>query len=218
MKKEKGFTLVELLAVIVILAVLVLLAVPSVIKMLDNTRKNAFEVEAENIIKGAKNAYALNALNGITKTCYDIEELSDYLDKNLEGYTGSVLVDTENNIETIWLGNEDYKINGSNKGNLVITERTDNEEITTSCGEDIPTHTLTIDLDGGTISKKTTLVLKEGRNIGIETPIKENYTFTNWTVTGEGSSIEGSQFINGNSRHNNNSTLYTNRIYINSKC
>ena len=40
MKKKKGFTLVELLAVIVILALLILIAVPNVIKIMNNAKKN----------------------------------------------------------------------------------------------------------------------------------------------------------------------------------
>ena len=63
MKTKKGFTLVELLAVIVILAILVLLAVPSVLKMMDSAKENAFKIEAENIINGAKLKFANDMLN-----------------------------------------------------------------------------------------------------------------------------------------------------------
>ena len=42
MKKEKGFTLIELLAVIVIMGILMAVAVPSIGKIIDNSRKNVF--------------------------------------------------------------------------------------------------------------------------------------------------------------------------------
>ena len=136
MKKEKGFTLVELLAVIVILAVLVLLAVPSVIKMLDNTKKNAFAVEAENIIKAGKNAYASEMLDGTFENgCYSLEKLSQYTDKNFDGYTGSVYIDSENNNDKVWLGNGDYIIAGSYSGNMVVTKLTSERPAPNNCDD-----------------------------------------------------------------------------------
>ena len=42
MKNKKGFTLVELLAVIAILAILVILAIPNVIKLYNNAKKTDF--------------------------------------------------------------------------------------------------------------------------------------------------------------------------------
>ena len=46
MKNKKGFTLVELLAVIAILAILVIIAIPNVLKMFNDSKKNAFMVQA----------------------------------------------------------------------------------------------------------------------------------------------------------------------------
>ncbi len=127
MKNKKGFTLVELLAVIVILAVLVLLAVPSVIKMMDNSKKNSFVVEAENIIGGAKLAYADSLLNSssvtattvtvsinsvpVTGKCFSIANLANYLDKKFKPTAeGSVLVDAANNKNYIWYYDETYSV------------------------------------------------------------------------------------------------------------
>ena len=42
MKKEKGFTLVELLAVIVIMAILLMVAIPAISKTLEDVRKRTF--------------------------------------------------------------------------------------------------------------------------------------------------------------------------------
>ena len=55
---KKGFTLIELLAVIVILAILILLAMPSVLRIMENARKNAFETEVRSYLKAAQTKYA----------------------------------------------------------------------------------------------------------------------------------------------------------------
>ena len=49
MKKKKGFTLVELLAVIAILAILVIIALPNVIKMYNNAKRSSFLTEAKEV-------------------------------------------------------------------------------------------------------------------------------------------------------------------------
>ena len=46
---KKGFTLVELLAVIAILAILVIIALPNILKMFNNAKKDIFLTEAKNI-------------------------------------------------------------------------------------------------------------------------------------------------------------------------
>ena len=61
---KKGFTLVELLAVIVILAVLALVAMPNVTRLMENARKNSFTTEAEEFAKYAQTAYTNVQLAG----------------------------------------------------------------------------------------------------------------------------------------------------------
>lgn len=50
--KKKGFTLVELLAVIVILAIILAIAIPSITGIIDKQRRNAFEANVKMIVKG----------------------------------------------------------------------------------------------------------------------------------------------------------------------
>lgn len=49
---KKGFTLVELLAVIVILAIILAIAVPSITGILNSAKKSSFEADVKLIIKG----------------------------------------------------------------------------------------------------------------------------------------------------------------------
>ncbi len=53
MKNKKGFTLIELLAVIIILGVIMLIAIPSVTRLINDSRKNAYVDTAKQIVKGA---------------------------------------------------------------------------------------------------------------------------------------------------------------------
>lgn len=52
MKNNKGFTLVELLAVIVILAIILAIAVPGISKIIEGSKKGAFEADAKMLITG----------------------------------------------------------------------------------------------------------------------------------------------------------------------
>ena len=62
MKNNKGFTLVELLAVIAILAILVIIALPNVMGMFNNAKKNSFLTEVKQIYKVAQQTWVSDSL------------------------------------------------------------------------------------------------------------------------------------------------------------
>ena len=53
--KKKAFTLIELLAVIIILGILMIIAIPSVTSYINNSRKSAYVDTAKQIVSGARN-------------------------------------------------------------------------------------------------------------------------------------------------------------------
>ena len=59
MKNKKGFTLVELLAVIVILGVLLLIAVPSITGVIENSRKNSFVSSVNMVVDQIKSQVSI---------------------------------------------------------------------------------------------------------------------------------------------------------------
>ena len=62
--KNKGFTLVELLAVIAILAILVIIALPNVLKMFNQAKKDTFLTEAKTIYKEISKKYISETMRG----------------------------------------------------------------------------------------------------------------------------------------------------------
>ena len=60
LKNQKGFTLVELLAVIVILGIIGAIAVPSIAGIIDNSKKDAHIANAQQMVSAARLAVAAN--------------------------------------------------------------------------------------------------------------------------------------------------------------
>ena len=77
---KRGFTLVELLAVIVILALIALITIPMVLGTVDKSENSADKRSAENYRRAVKNAIAKESLNGnrfFPTTCNVIESGTD---------------------------------------------------------------------------------------------------------------------------------------------
>ena len=58
--KKRGFTLVELLAIILILAIIALITVPMIITLIRNARKSVFKSNAEQVLSASKMYYSKN--------------------------------------------------------------------------------------------------------------------------------------------------------------
>jgi prepilin-type N-terminal cleavage/methylation domain-containing protein len=71
LKKEEGFTLVEVIAVLVILGILAAVAIPKFFDMQDTARERAIEGAIGELNGQVALAFAQNALNGGTPGAYD---------------------------------------------------------------------------------------------------------------------------------------------------
>ena len=133
---KRGFTLVELLAVIVVLAIIILLAVPAVTKILDRTRVNAFVVEVNELTKVTRTAYSnalLQGSSGKTTLCYTVDDLIDMglIDKAKGDVNGAIVIDPTtgsggNSIRIYsYLSNKNYYVKnngGSSSGNIIASD------------------------------------------------------------------------------------------------
>ena len=67
---KKGFTLVELLAVIAILAILVIIALPNIMGMFNDARKSSFSTEVKQIYKVAQQQWVSDSLFATSEKVY----------------------------------------------------------------------------------------------------------------------------------------------------
>ena len=134
---KKGFTLVELLSVIVILSVIVLIATNAVVPMADSARKQVLAMEANTLVTAAQTLYVQNNASG--SACYTYDELinSGLIEKDDESYTGSISIEVDgsgNYSYKIWLSNGQYIVNGVSPDVTSDNVEASAENASTVCG------------------------------------------------------------------------------------
>lgn len=124
MKKNKGFTLVELLAVIVILAIIMVIAIPAVLETMTSAKRKSFGEYAMKVSTGAEKQYLEDQLTSNPGTCvlYDIKK--DLGFSSTGNYEGYVIVKMTNNDPKIYvtLKDNDYMIYGVDGNKLETVE------------------------------------------------------------------------------------------------
>lgn len=100
MKKlnKKGFTLVELLAVIAILAILMLLVTPNILRLFTEGKKNSFATQVQSVWKAAETKYISDALTNDSPGpyCYVGDNLGTWATRNDEKTDSSILNISDN--------------------------------------------------------------------------------------------------------------------------
>ena len=146
MKNRKGFTLVELLAVVVILALIMALGSKAVLQLVNKSKKDTLQAEGFSLIDAVEYANQMEQkpdstlhLNLTDAHCYSINWLKEnnYFDKSINSASGSVLVlyNTTGKYDYYyWLTNGEYHISaGTRDISIVEKGEGDLDEIST-CG------------------------------------------------------------------------------------
>ena len=117
--KNKGFTLVELLAVIAILAILVIIALPNVLKMFNDSKKNSFLTEAKTVYSEVSKKYISESMKG-NKLTYVSSEDDTKLDMTGKKLQYCVLLNADGSVKSMKVSNGTWIAELS--GNKKITD------------------------------------------------------------------------------------------------
>lgn len=104
-KKVKGFTLVELIVVMLILAILAGMFIPSLVGYIDKANESALQIQTRQLYQAAQVIATENYKNGgFSCSSLDMSTASDSSDKKIKEFaklseitTGSVTVDCDGN-------------------------------------------------------------------------------------------------------------------------
>ena len=112
---KKGFTLVELLAVIVVLAVIMVIAIPTVIDSMNSAKKSSFAMYGQKMLNAAMSKVQGDALDGVSaKPKYKFSELV----ASSGQYKGYVSYDSSTNKYTVSFYNTDYMVKDASYDDL----------------------------------------------------------------------------------------------------
>jgi len=101
MKKEKGFTLVELIAVIILLGIIALIAIPTVNELLKEARMSAFEDTAYGLVRAGTLYYQKQELRDevTSNITFTFPEATGLEVSGKKPSSGTMIVDIDGNVQ-----------------------------------------------------------------------------------------------------------------------
>lgn len=136
LKNEKGMTLIELLAVIVILGIIAAIAIPSIGNIIENSKIDAIKADAQQILSAARMYEAdagvkIDGTNGVTEaeleaylddltTFPSVADAADYTVKRTSDGLELTATGTKGNTTVNFTGATQTEIDGAKKGVTTI--------------------------------------------------------------------------------------------------
>ena len=130
--KKRGFTLVELLAVIAILAILVIIALPNVMGMFNTAKKNSFTTEVKELYKIAQQQWISDSMFNTTDQEYGRCSGCSYKELDLTGRQELkyyIKIDKSGNVVKYYATDGTYQFRYDGSG-LLVTDITDVDQVT----------------------------------------------------------------------------------------
>ncbi len=203
--KRNAFTIIEILAVIVIMSIIMTIAVPAVLKSTDRSKERLYCSKLEVVEKSAER-YAddnflinLCEIDGEEYGCESIT-IQNLINENYidaDGLDGAFIDPRDqSSINTM----EILVYSKNNRSYAYINEQACPTLVTSVLSPDELNnikHTATFVLDGGTWNGTSPQTLKEGQTLFVNDPVKSNYLFTGWTIVGNDSDINDQIFTMG---------------------
>ena len=115
--KNKGFTLVELLAVIVILAIIMIIAIPAVLNTMQSANKSTFETYARRIANETQKKFTEDSLNNSNTQAKIYNITKDLGIDNTGDFKGYSIVSQKTNTVYLTLYNKEYAYVAVNMSN-----------------------------------------------------------------------------------------------------
>ena len=181
---KKGFTLVELLAVIAILAILVIIALPNIMGMFNQAKKNSFTTEIKEIYKVAQQTWMSESMFNTSDKVYSrCSGCTNPLDlsgrEELEYY---IKIDKSGKVVKFFATDNTYQYSFDNNSGLKIEDIKDVDQVT----DVSPSNVLHITSDGAELGEVTYLYFSNDVNwdrfyIGSSVPsLPYEYLFNNY--------------------------------------
>lgn len=146
---KRGFTLVELLAVIVVLAIIIVIAAPKVLEAMNSAKKKSFQLEGQTVLTKAMETYMADDLlgQGSTTKCYTLSQLGITTTGSYVGYVivyGSTLVEDNTAAYYLYLTDNTYQYYNASYADVFTTSApnletlTGSPSVTSTCPNPIP--------------------------------------------------------------------------------
>ncbi len=121
--KRKGFTLVELLAVIVVLGVIAMISVPVVLNLINESRKNSFKSSVNGMIKSVEMYYTKSAGTEVTLDLGNTEILNQLDFTGTKPTAGFVYINEDGIISIVMYNNQYCGYRKSGEESVTVLDR-----------------------------------------------------------------------------------------------
>lgn len=191
--KKRGFTLIEVLAVIVVIAVIMVIAVPKMSDYILQRKNQNFLTSALSIARELE----YENMDYVSFDTLKIKDIDIDVDADMYDLDRSIAYVNDGEIYLNLVGKAQYEglyvcdVTYQSR-NLVVRE--------TPCEEREVTYVnLTVNLNGGSTSQKFKTSYAQGVQLVLTPPTKSGYTFNGWSVTSGNSVVNEDRLKIGSS-------------------